>query len=500
MQPRNRSSLLIVGSLLVLVLGAALVVGALALPRQANDDAPIGGFMVTIFPQPTPVLPATIAPPVADVAPTTPPIEPTAAPRVSQYVVQQNDTLWDIAIRFGFTTLDPILAVNPGLNPDFLSLGQVIQIPGTDFVAPPRAAPTFAPAPQQPGSSGSGSAATNAVIGEVRADAGGLRLRESPSYDANVITKLGPNTQLQILGQVAGQNWLKVITPNGTEGYVDAQYVSVGQAVVLPTQAAPVGAPAAPVAVGPLDYPFLSDVSSRVLQIFQTGQARGNRANAFSVIGDSNSQHPAFLKPIDWGNYNLGGYAYLQGTVDFFRGSFAQDSPAAIGGFNTAKVLDPGSAPGWCNGQSPLVCEYNRTRPSVALILLGTGDQHGWQDFESRYRQIIQTSIDMGVIPVLITKADDLECRDNSAPCGFINGKISALAYEYGMPLLNLRQVVERLPGGGTTGDGFHFNFPSGDKSAWFTNEYLQYGYNQRNLTALQTLDVLRRKVLSPSA
>ena len=44
--------------------------------------------------------------------------------------------------------------------------------------------------------------------------------------------------------------------------------------------------------------------------------------------------------------------------------------------------------------------------------------------------------------------------------------------------------------------DGFHYNFPADNKSAWFASEYLQYGYNQRNLTALQTLDVIRRKVM----
>ncbi len=498
MQPRNRSSLPVVASVIALITGVVVVVGALALPRGRATDAPggVGGVLVTIYPQPTMPGVATIAPPVEQVtiAPT-PAIEPTAAPRLTQYVVQPNDTLWDIAIRFGFSTLDPILAVNPGLNPDFLSLGQTIQIPGTDFVPAPGAAPTFESAPQQPSNTNPA-----VVIGEVMASAGGLRLRESPSYDGNVLTRLGPNTQLQILGQVAGENWIKVITPNGTQGYVDAQYVSVGQAAVLPTQAPLAGESVAPPAVGPLDYPFLSDVSTRAFSIYQAGKARGNRANAFSVIGDSNSQHPAFLKPIDWGNYNLANFAYLQSTVDFFRGSFAVDSPASIGGFNTTKVLDPGSSPGWCNGQSPLVCEYNRTRPSVALILLGTGDQHGWQDFEGRYRQIIQTSIDMGVIPVLITKPDDLECRDNSAPCGFINGKISALAFEYSVPLLNLRQVVQPLPSGGTTGDGFHFSFPPGDKSAWFSNEYLQYGYTQRNLTALQTLDVLRRKIITPGA
>ncbi len=490
MQPRSRTPSPAIAALFVLLalIGAALVAFALARTSPAPPRA--GDIAVTIYP--TPPLPTATPIPLI-VAPTeAPTIEPTPTPRVTQYVVQQNDTLWDIAIRFGFTTLDAIIAANPGINPDFLSLGQVINIPGADFVPPPRPQPTAAPAqPQQP-------ASTYFVMGQVLPDAGGLRLRAGPSYESDVITRLGPNTELKILGQVAGQSWLKVITPNGTEGYVDARYVSIGGATVLPTSPALDAPPVRTVAAGPLEYPYLSDISPRVYQIFQLGQARGNRPNAFSVIGDSNSQHPAFLKPFDWGNYNLGSYGYLQSTVDFFRGSFANDSPAAAGGFNTIKVLDPAHAPAYCNGQSPLECEYNRTRPSVALILLGTGDQHNWQTFEANYRRIIEISINMGVIPVLITKADDLESRDNSAPYGFINGKIAQLAAEYQVPLLNLRQVVQRLPNGGTTGDGFHYNYPGDNRSAWFTPDYLQYGYNQRNLTALQVLDVLRRKVIQP--
>jgi hypothetical protein len=329
----------------------------------------------------------------------------------------------------------------------------------------------------------------------VLSDAGGVRLREQPSTDAAIITKLGPDTELQILGEVAGQTWLRVITPNGTQGYIMARYVAIGGAVVLPTpdpsQPQPIFP--TPIPIGPLEYPYLSDLSARVYEIYRTGQALGNRPNGVVLVGDSNTDNPQFFAPFDWGNYNLGNYPYLQSTVDFFKGSFAQNSPAAKGGFNTSSVLGPGAC-----GDTNLACAYNNARPSVALILLGTGDQHSWQSFEERYRQIVAYTIQRGIIPVLITKADDLECRDNNAPCGFINSKIATIASQYQVPLLNLRQIVERLPNGGCTGDGFHYNFPPGDRSAWFTPEYLQYGYTQRNLTALQTLDVIRRKVIQP--
>ena len=491
-QPTRSSIILIVAGIIV------LLAGAIALFAQLRNTTPSGGNRspeVTRYPTITPfplVLPTATS---RGPEPTTA-VVPTVAARLTEYIVQQNDTLWDIAVKFGLT-FDTIKAANTGsgFNPDALSLGQVIKIPPSDFVPPPGSVPTSVPqaqvAPNQP---------VNTTIGVVLPDAGGLRLRKTPSTDGEVITRLGPNTQLQLVSEVAGQTWIEVITPNGTRGWVVAQYIAIGGASTGPFVPSspgdlPINNPT-PLPIGPLEYPFLSDMSARVYQIYQAGQARGNRASVVALIGDSNTQHPAFMKPFDWGNYSLGSYVYLQATVDFFKGSFARESVAAIGGFNTTKMLDPGSAPASCGGQTPLQCEYNTIRPSVALILLGTGDQHTWQGFEDRYRRIVQQTIDQGVIPVLITKADDLECRDNSAPCGFINAKIAQLAGEYQVPLLNLRQVVDQLPGRGCIADGFHYNFPGDNKSAWFEPQYLQYGYNQRNLTALQTLDVIRRKVM----
>nr|MBP7602175.1 SGNH/GDSL hydrolase family protein [Thermoflexales bacterium] len=149
-------------------------------------------------------------------------------------------------------------------------------------------------------------------------------------------------------------------------------------------------------------------------------------------------------------------------------------------------------------GESPLRCEYRQTRPSVALILIGTGDQHTWQGYEQRYRQILNETIELGIIPVLITKADDLEFKDNSAPFGYLNSIVVRLAGEYGVPLLNFRQVADTLPNKGCIADGFHYNKPGDGQVANFNAAYLQYGYNQRNLTALQVLDLLRRQVIQP--
>lgn len=44
------------------------------------------------------------------------------------YTIQRNDTLWQIAQRY-CTTVDSIMTLNPGLNPNNLKVGQTIWIP-----------------------------------------------------------------------------------------------------------------------------------------------------------------------------------------------------------------------------------------------------------------------------------------------------------------------------------------------------------------------------------
>jgi LysM repeat protein len=79
------------------------------------------------------VAPTRESPPTATVAPTpsAPPAAPTATPatpRVITYTVQPGDILNRIARDFN-TTAEAIIELNPGINPDSLRIGEVLQIP-----------------------------------------------------------------------------------------------------------------------------------------------------------------------------------------------------------------------------------------------------------------------------------------------------------------------------------------------------------------------------------
>jgi hypothetical protein len=332
---------------------------------------------------------------------------------------------------------------------------------------------------------------TQTVAGQVIESGGGLRLRQSPGTAGAILDSLSASDILEIVGRTADNVWLQVITAQGKHGWVKAVFVAVtgdlknvaitGKAVDAPDEA----------------LTYLSGITAHARQIFLAGQGLGNRDFSFSKVGDSNTDNPAFLTPFDQGNFDLGSYTDLAPAVNYFRGSFARISDAAVGGFSTAKVLDPALARGGCaSGETPLACEYRINKPSVALILLGTGDQHSWQGFEARYRQIIEYTIQQGIVPVLMTKADDLESKEDTAPAGFTNETIRRLAKEYDVPLLDLRRAVEPLPNRGCGPDGFHYNSPPDGQTANFDAAHLLYGFNMRNLTALQALDALRRYVL----
>ena len=233
--------------------------------------------------------------------------------------------------------------------------------------------------------------------------------------------------------------------------------------------------------------PTLSD---RARQIYQAGLARGNNPRAFAKAGDCETITDWFLVDFDRGPrfYALGPYADLQTTIDYFKGSFARNSVAARRGFNVAALLTPF----WADAtvckpdETPLGCEFRLVRPSFVLIMLGTNDVAHKADFEKNLRQAIQFSLDQDVLPILATKADNLEGDES------INDTIARLAQEYGLPLWNFWRAVQPLPDHGLDPDGAHLTH---DTNFFDDPQKMLSAWPWRNLTALQVLDAVRKGV-----
>lgn len=265
-----------------------------------------------------------------------------------------------------------------------------------------------------------------------------------------------------------------------------------------PTLASPTAAPLLPTAtprptLAPDEWMQLpvvpATVSDAMRAVYQRGLAAGNDPTHFSVIGDCQNVSSYFLAVFEKpGEYSLGEeYAYLQPTIDYYQGSFSRVSVAVKGGFNAAAVISPLRSDKTICGanESPLDCELRLWRPSVVIVSMETWWSHKpAEEYEKYMRKVLDRIIETGTVPIIATKADNLE-GDNS-----INATVAKLAYEYDIPLWNFWAAVQPLPSHGLSPDGFHLTFarnffddPVRMKNAW----------PWRNLTALQSLDAVRK-------
>ena len=226
------------------------------------------------------------------------------------------------------------------------------------------------------------------------------------------------------------------------------------------------------------DWPVVPEISGTALEIYRKGLDMGNDPRTFTKVGDCQAISEVLLGIYDTDRYSLKeDDAYLQETIDHFAGSFNRDGMAVKGGFNAAAVLSPIWAdPDHClPGETPLECEIRVHNPSMAIISLEVWWEGRTVDrYEEYMRMIIEYSIEKGVLPILSTKADNVE-GDHS-----INAATARLAYEYDIPLWNFWLAVQSIPHQGIDPgrDGFHIT-----TEAWTV----------RSFTALQVLDAVWR-------
>ena len=234
------------------------------------------------------------------------------------------------------------------------------------------------------------------------------------------------------------------------------------------------------------EWPIIPVATERAIEIYRLGQTLGLDGHAFSKVGDCQSIKAAFMGYFDIPErFSLGNdYAYLQQTVDNFAGHFNTDGQAVRGGFNAAAVLSPLWAdPKAClPGENPLECELRITKPIIVIVSLEVWwDGRTPQQYEILMRKILDTIIAHGAVPILATKADNVE-GDNS-----LNLTTARLAFEYDLPLWNFWAAVQPLQAHGMDtkrNDGFHIS-----TDAWST----------RSFTGLEALDSVWRGLLRAS-
>src|SRR5262249_4737832 len=117
--------------------------------------------------------------------------------------------------------------------------------------------------------------------------------------------------------------------------------------------------------------------------------------------------------------------------------------------------------------------------------------------FSDRLTSIVTTTESLGVVPILSTIPDNLL---NGA---ILDGRVAAynqviadVAAAQDVPLWNYWLALPSLPNLGISADGVHPSpYPLG--AGYLAGAGLQYGFNMRNLTAVEVLDKMLRVVIN---
>jgi hypothetical protein len=298
--------------------------------------------------------------------------------------------------------------------------------------------------------------------------------------------------------------------------------VIISGLLVLPmnTSAAQSTPPADPPIVPMID----AAMKTRLQAILADGAKRGNRTNVFAKIGDSITESGSFLLDFGCGEGEFGTYLELRETVDYFSkqkfpesyaavwcgtaNSFTRSSISAVTGWSTDDALLPLDPPmRECPppNHTPARCELHLLKPSIAVIMYGTNDLEAHNDidlFRRNLTTIVKDTIAAGTIPVLSTIPPRRDMSSRNQRVAAYNNAIIDVAREHQIPVMNYWRALT-APGminAGLSEDGIHPNLYGGClpdcKSSDLTAQGLRYGYNQRNLIALQTLAKVRAVVI----
>ena len=232
------------------------------------------------------------------------------------------------------------------------------------------------------------------------------------------------------------------------------------------------------------------EVRENVINIFGQGTAFGRNPGTFSILGDSLIATPQSLAQWDQATYNLGEYAYLQPAIDQYAGSFGRYGPSVRVGLHSWSVFDPLWADKeFCQpNEDVLACEIRINNPSIMLIFLGSNDSAAPGGFKINYKQVVETVMANGIVPILATKADRFEGPDNAN-----NTAVREVAAELQVPLLEFDILANTLPGRGLGPDNVHLTYL--EPLDYNTPGLMAVGYPVHNLAVLMILDEVRQEI-----
>jgi len=225
------------------------------------------------------------------------------------------------------------------------------------------------------------------------------------------------------------------------------------------------------------EWPETTELSRTALRIIEGAVDNADLdLHVFSKVGDCQMTSSTFLGGFTNGKYKVSD-RYVE-SVGWFSNSMAMESVTAANGLGINSVLNPmfGLPAGYtqCNREeTPLDCELRTRHPAFVLIAMGTNwKPHGEISFEKYLRVVVDRILETGALPILATKADNIE-QDWK-----LNETIAQIAYEYDLPLVNVWRSVQDLPNHGL----------ATPKNIYLTGD----GWMRRNYAWLEMLDKIR--------
>ncbi len=262
-------------------------------------------------------------------------------------------------------------------------------------------------------------------------------------------------------------------------------------------------------------------VKANVKKVYGRGQQLGNDPAVFAKAGDSITATQAYLYSFACDEERMGRFSYLDETIDFFKSkrfptsytsvwcekanSFSRDSVAAESGVTSEYPISKlGFSVSGCSRGSDtyLSCEFRRIKPSFVIVMYGTNDitfNIGRTTYRRNLSSIVKKSTEAGVIPILSTIPPRLDSKSQGRRVTPFNRVVLSVARKYKVPLVNYWRALNRsqMVNKGMSDDGVHPNLLGNcDPECLgyeFTTNGLRYGFNQRNLTTLKTLAVVRK-------
>lgn len=226
--------------------------------------------------------------------------------------------------------------------------------------------------------------------------------------------------------------------------------------------------------------PIIPTAGTRAREIYQRGLLMGNDPHHVSIAGDCQSVPQVFMGIFEGDRYRLSETDKpLQETIDNFKGQFGRSGVAVRQGFGITSILDPTwSDTKVCQAnETPLECEFRVNKPSILFINMGTNWKNGnAAGYEKYLRQVVDYSIEHGVLPILSSKIDNVE-GDHS-----INAVTAGVAHDYDLPYWNLWLAADDLPHHGLDSE-------RGDIYFSVNAQYL------REISGLRALDAVWRAV-----